>query len=173
VALTILRGESLLNLGKDGGSAKPVNMPSPTDTQREIARQLGTSFAGRPDEFRIAVDAVNAYYAAKTSDSGDTKGLLNSERLADAIKAVVGERVTIEGRDVIPPWGMSAATFRDRADFYIQARLKAAGRPDPGGVSLINVRGQPSVYALVRDLEPLYDRNEPPRPLVIRIGSTP
>ena len=173
VALTILRGETLLNPGKDDGKAKPVAMPPPQEVQQHIAKQLGTAFAGRPEEYRRAVDAVNAYYAAKTADEGDANGRLNTERMNTAIKAVIGERVDIEGRGVIPPWGMPAETFRQRADLYIQARLKAAGREDPGDVSLVNVRGAPGYYALVRGFEPLYDNNDPPQPLVIRVGAKP
>lgn len=171
VALTILRGEALLNPAKGSGDAKPVTMPPPTEVQREIGQQLGAAFAGRPDELRNAFDAINAFYAAKTADAGDARGVLNRDRLQEAIGAVVGERVTFEDRDVIPPWGMSGATFRDRADLYIQARLKAAGREDPGNVALINVRGQPGYYALVRGFQPLYDTNNPPQPLIIRIRS--
>lgn len=175
VALTILRGEALLNPDKAsaGVDAKPVKMPPPQDVQRVIASQLRNAFAGRPEELQVALDSASAYYAAKTADAGDLSGQLNSTRLKEALRAVVGERTEFHGRDVIPPWGMSAASFRDIADTYVDARLKAAGRKDPGDVALVNLRGHPGYYGLVRGIEPVYDNNDPPQPLVIRIGGNP
>ncbi|MFT3754742.1 MAG: hypothetical protein QM769_02140 [Pseudoxanthomonas sp.] len=171
VALAILTGEALLNPAKDAGDSKPVTMPPPQDMKRMIASSLRESFAGRPGELQTAVDAVHAYYASKTADAGDITGRLNSQRLRDAIGAVVGEKVRYEGRDVVPPWGMSATKFRDVADDYVQARLKVAGLRDPGNVALVNVRDRPGYYALVRGIEPLRDPKNPSLPLIIRVGA--
>jgi len=173
VALTILRGEALLNPDKSGADAKQVKMPPPQDMQRLISSTLRNAYAGRPEELQVALDSVSAYYATKTADAGDLGGRLNTTRLQEALRAVVGERVTIQDRDVIPPWGMSAVQFRDAADLYVDARLKAAGREDPGDVALVNLRGHPGYYGLVRGIEPLYDNNDPQQPLVIRIGGAP
>lgn len=171
VALTILTGEALLNPGKAASDAKPVTMPPPQDMKRMITSSLGESFAGRPSELQTAIDAVHAYYASKTADAGDMTGRLNADRLRESVRAVVGEKARFEGRDVVPPWGMSASQFRDVADTYVQARLKAAGLRDPGDVALVNVRNQPGYYALVRGVEPLVDPKNPRFPLIIRIGA--
>ncbi|UWX04615.1 hypothetical protein H1235_07990 [Pseudoxanthomonas sp. NC8] len=173
VALTILRGDALLNPDKAGADAKQVKMPPPWAMQRVIQSQLRYSFAGRPEELQVAIDSASAYYAAKTADAGDLSGQINTARMEEALAAVVGERTTIQERDVIPPWGMSAVRFRDTADLYVDARLKAAGRENPGDVALVNLRGHPGYYGLVRGIEPLYDNNDPPQPLVIRIGAAP
>lgn len=172
VALQLLKGEALLNPTKatkaEDGKGTAFPMPPPKDVAEAIDRSVGQAFAGRPDEFQTAVQAVRAYYAAKSSDEGDVSGELDDDRLALAVRAVVGDTARIEGRDVVPPWGMDANAFEDTADTYIAARLKAAGLEDPGNVSLLNARGRDNVYLLVRGMQPLVDKHGVP--LVIRIG---
>lgn len=174
VAMYLLKGEAMLNPGK-GASAqdgKPTAfpMPPPQQIEQRIASQVRDAFAGRPQEFDIAQQAVRAYYAAKSADDGDVSGVLNTNRLNLAIRAVIGERTRYEGRNVIPPWGMPADEFRDKADDYVRERLRAAGLKDPGDVALMNVRGRDGAYLLVRGIEPIMDAKG--MPLVIRIGAS-
>lgn len=172
VAMYLLRGEVLLNPGKEAkaqdGKTSAFPMPPPQQIEQRINAQVRQAFAGRPDEFDVAVQAVRAYYAARSADEGDMSGVLNSKRLQQAIRAVIGERVRFEGRDVLPPWGMPADEFRDKAEVHVRARLNAAGVEDPGGVSLMNLRGRDGAYMLVRGIDPIIGRNG--LPLVVRIG---
>lgn len=174
VALYLLKGEALLNPGKEANAASGKSagfpMPPPQHIERQISAQVRQAFAGRPEEYDVAVQAVRAYYAAKSADEGDMSGALHGKRLQQAIRAVIGQRVRFEGRDVLPPWGMPADQFRDRAEAYVQARLNAAGIEDPGDVSLMNMRGRDGGYMLVRGIEPIIDRRG--LPLVIRIGAS-
>lgn len=177
VALAMLRGEALLNPGKaakdEDGKGGAFKMPPPTDFERQIGSSLKGAFAGRPEEYATALQGIRAYYASKAADAGDMTGLINSNLLGQSIKAVVGEKVRIEGREVVPPWGMSGSQFRDIADTYVHARLKEAGIENPGDVALVNVRGRPGYYGLQRGIEPMVDprldRNGNPIPLMIRI----
>lgn len=173
VAMYLLKGEALLNPGKGGkatdGKATSFPMPPPQQVEQRIAAEVREAFAGRPQEFDVATQAVRAYYAAKSADEGDVSGQLNAGRLRLAIRAVIGERTRYEGRDVLPPWGMPAGEFRDKAESHVQERLKAAGMRDPGNVALMNVRGRDGAYVLVRGIEPLMDANG--MPLVIRVGA--
>lgn len=172
VALKILQGESLLNPGKgaaqEDGKGGNFKMPPPTEVDAEIARVVGTAFAGRPDDYRTNLQAVRAYYAATSADEGDMTGVVDSKRLETAVAAVIGEPVSMEDRDVIPPWGMPAERFEDLADTYIEARFKAAGVENPGDVSLLNVRGRDGLYVITRGMQPLVDKNG--QPLLIRMG---
>ncbi|HEY5850411.1 MAG TPA: hypothetical protein VIT62_06555 [Lysobacter sp.] len=166
VAMYLLKGEALLNptktaQGEDGKDAA-FPMPPAQKLSQIVAATVAQAFAGRPQEFETAVQAIRAYYAARSAEVGDVKGTLNNTRLALSVRAVVGEKARFEGRDVIAPWGMSEAEFRDKADEYVQARLKSAKREDPGDVTLLNARGRPDVYLLVRGIEPLYDQKGVP-----------
>ena len=119
---------------------------------------VGSAFAGRADDFETTLQGVRAYYAAKAAEDGNVKGDLDLSRVADAVKAVVGEKVRFEDRDVLPPWGMTGTAFRDLAPILVRERLKAAGLEDPGDVSLMNIRGRDGLYLLVRGIEPMVDR---------------
>lgn len=181
VALAMLRGEALLNPGKaakeEDGKGGAFKMPPPTDFERQIGVSLKGAFAGRPEEYATALQGIRAYYASKAADAGDMTGVVNGTLLTQSIKAVVGEKVRIEGREVVPPWGMSASQFKDVADTYVQARLRLAGIEDPGDVALVNVRGRPGYYGLQRGIEPVVaprlDKNGNPIPLMIRIEPSP
>lgn len=172
VAMYLLNGEALLNPGKGerarDGKPAAFPMPPPQQLEQRLSASVRQAFAGRPQEFEVATQAVRAYYAAKSADEGDVSGQLNTGRLNLAIRAVIGERTRYEGRDVIPPWGMPADEFRDKADEYVRERLRAAGMADPGNVALMNVRGRDGAYQLVRGIEPMVDANG--MPLLIRIG---
>lgn len=175
VAMLMVRGEALLNPGKadakeDGRGAR-VTMPPNNELDAEIADAVGAAFAGRSTDYRTANQAVRAVYAAKSADAGDMTGELDAKRLREAITAVVGEPVSIGGRDVIPPWGMSSDRFEDQAETYIDARFKAAGIANPGDVGMLNVPGRDGVYVLTRGMQPLVDRNG--QPLLIRMKDTP
>lgn len=165
IAERLLRGEQLL-AGK--GEAKLVRMPSAKALNDDIARVIGDAFAGRPSDLQAASQAVRAYYAADTADAGDATDEINTERLEAAVAAVIGEPAEIEDMKVIPPRGMDADTFEDKAEVFIEERLKAAGLDDPGNVGMMNVSGKPGLYVLVRKGQALIDRNGVP--LVIRMG---
>lgn len=173
IAVHLLKGEALLNPAKgdkeDDGRGGAFKMPPPADFDRIVAEEVGKAFAGRPEEFRAALQAVRAYYASTSSDVGDQTGEVNEDRLALAMRAVIGEPVEIEGSQVLPPWGMSADAFESAAEASIAARLKAAGVDDPGDVTLLNVRGRDGAYVLMRGRAFLPDKAG--RPLTIRIGA--
>lgn len=173
VAMYLLKGEALLNPSKEAdranGKSAAIPMPPPERMAKAIEQQIGKAFAGRARDYETAVQAVRAYYAAKSADEGDMKSELNPPRLQQAVRAVIGERARYEGQDVIPPWGMSADEFEDKAETFVQARLRAAQIEDPGDVALMNVRGRDGVFLLTRGMEPLVDRNG--QPLIIRMGA--
>ena len=178
IPLKLLQGEKLLNPGKGAGAAdgKGMGFPMPpeADMQAEVARLVGRAFEGRDEEYRAALQAVRAYYAATANEEGARDNVLDLKRLQQAVRAVIGEPAEIEGREVLPPWGMAPDEFEDRADEAIDARLKAAGLTNPGDVSLMAVPGREGAYMLVRGRQVLVDKRTDgggrPLPLVIRIG---
>lgn len=178
ISLKLLQGEQLLNPGKGANATdgKGASFPMPNDAEMQavIAESIGNAFEGREDEYRGAIQAVRAYYAATSSEEGDRSKELDGRRMRTAIDAVMGEAVDIEGREVLPPWGMPADEFEDAADEAIDARLRASGLTDPGDVSLMAVKGREGAYMLVRGRQIMVDKGRDaqgrPIPLVIRIG---
>lgn len=119
VARTMLEGEALLNKSKavkaeDGKGAFP--MPPPSHFTFELESLVGSAFAGRPEAYAVAEQAVRAYYAGSAARAGDVSGELDSKRLREAVRAVLGEPVDVGGADVFPPWGMDEGDFLDRLD---------------------------------------------------------
>ena len=135
VARTMLEGEALLNKSKgdaagDGKGGK-FPMPTPQAMTTELEAMVGSSFAGRPGAYEVAQQAVRAYYAGSAAKAGDVSGELDRKRLQEAVRAVLGEPVDINGADVLPPWGMDEDTFVDA----VEARWPMVAAAVPPGLS--------------------------------------
>ncbi|WP_223621173.1 hypothetical protein [Lysobacter sp. ESA13C] len=135
IAQTLLEGEALLNKSKgdkaaDGkGAAFP--MPTPKDMAAEFEVAVGAAFRGRPGAADAASQAVRAYYAGKAAKDGDLSGELDSKRMREAVRAVLGEPVDVNGADVFAPWGMDEDTFVDKLELSWAETAKAL----PAGAS--------------------------------------
>ncbi|MFT3806108.1 hypothetical protein [Arenimonas sp.] len=172
IATHLLKGEALLNPAKgdreEDGRGAAFKMPPAQQFEAEFANLVGQSFAGRPEEYRAALQSVRAYYASVSADAGAFAADQDDDLVATAVHAIVGQPVEYNDGDVLPPWGMSATVFENIADTFVAERLKAAGLEDPGDVSLRNARGRDGVYILQRGNEFVPDKNG--LPLTIRIG---
>jgi hypothetical protein len=115
VARTILEGEALLNPAKAGagadGKGGKFPMPTPVELNTKMEDFVGNAFAGRPEAYAVAQQAVRAYYAGASAKAGDVKGELDEARVSEAVRAVLGETVDFNGQDVFPPWGMDEPEF--------------------------------------------------------------
>lgn len=135
VARTMLEGEALLNKSKgdaaqDGKGGK-FPMPTPAEMATEMEALTGSAFAGRPGAYEVANQAVRAYYAGKAAKAGDTSGELDRDRMREAVRAVLGEPVDVNGADVFPPWGMEEDDFMDA----VEARWPQVSAAVPAGLS--------------------------------------
>lgn len=189
VSRLLLEGEAMLNKSradKSGdGKSTAFPMPSPKDFGGEFASTVGTAFAGSRDEaFDIAQQAVRAYYAATAARDGDMTGELDANRLKQAVRAVLGEPVDINGSDVLPPWGMGEDDFTDALEArwpsvvahapvgfsrdFDDYSLRAAGGSryfivGPGGGFLSDTAGKP-VQIDVRAPLPVTPKTQPAQP---------
>lgn len=136
VAQTLLTGEQLLNRSKstkaEDGKAPAFPMPPPKEFGDAVAVELGDVFAGRPGAYETSLQAVRAYYAGTASKAGDVTGELDPKRLREAVRAVLGQPVDVNGNgDVLPPWGMEEDAFEDKLDIVWAQALSLL----PPGVS--------------------------------------
>ena len=134
VAKTMALGESILNKSKTekGADGKVASFPLPkqADFQLELNKQLGNVFAGQPQSYQLAAQAVKSYYTGAAAEKGDVSGVVDRGLLRQAIKASVGEVVDFNGGETMAPWGMPAHTFRDVATERLVGTMKAQGMSD-------------------------------------------
>lgn len=131
VAKTMALGESILNKSKTekGADGKGASFPLPkqADFQLELNKQLGNVFAGQPQSYQLAAQAVKSYYTGAAAEKGNVSGEVDRSLLRQAIKASVGEVVDFNGGETLAPWGMPGHTFRDVATERLVGTMKAQG----------------------------------------------
>lgn len=133
VAKTMALGESILNKskaqkGQDGTAKFPI--PEQTDFQTSLNSKLGTVFAGQPQSYALAAQAVKSYYTGAAAESGNISGKLDNDLMNKAIKATVGEVVDYNGAKTLAPWGMPSDTFKNAAQQALVQTMKAQGMSD-------------------------------------------
>ncbi|WP_445677676.1 hypothetical protein [Pseudomonas putida] len=133
VAKTMALGESILNKskaqkGQDGTAKFPI--PEQTDFQTSLNSKLGTVFAGQPQSYALAAQAVKSYYTGAAAESGNISGKLDNDLMNKAIKATVGEVVDYNGTKTLAPWGMPSDTFKNAAQQALVQTMKAQGMSD-------------------------------------------
>lgn len=133
VAKTMALGESILNKskaqkGQDGGGKFPI--PKQADFDLQLGKQLGTVFAGQPQSYSLAAQAVKSYYTGAAAEAGDVSGEVNNQLMKKAIKATVGDVVDFNGSSTLAPWGMPGDTFEQVAKKRLVETMKAQGMSD-------------------------------------------
>jgi hypothetical protein len=132
IARTMLIGEKLLAPSKPGeGKGAPFPMPAPKQFATAFETQVGTAFRNNPGAYEMSLQAVRAYYAGKANEAGNITGELDEKLVGEAVRAVIGEPVEINGADVFPPWGMAASDFQDK----IEMTWEGVSGALPAGVS--------------------------------------
>lgn len=130
VAKTMALGESILNKskdqkGQDGTGKFPI--PKQADFDLALGKQLGTVFAGQPQSYSLAAQAVKSYYTGAAAEAGDVSGEINNSLMKKAIKATVGDVVDFNGSSTIAPWGMPGDTFEQVAQQRLVETMKDQG----------------------------------------------
>lgn len=133
VAKTMALGESILNKskaqkGQDGGGRFPI--PKQSDFDLQLDKQLGAVFAGQPQSYSLAAQAVKSYYTGAAAEAGDASGEMNNSLMEKAIKATVGDVVDFNGSSTLAPWGMPGDTFKQVAQQRLVETMKAQGMSD-------------------------------------------
>jgi len=179
IAATLLDGEALLNKTKgqkaEDGKAKGIPLPPEKDFRDQFSSAAGHVFAGRPQAYEVAMQAVRAYYTGKAAQDGDVSGQIDGGRMKHAITAVLGEVVNYNGNgEVLAPWGMDKSTFKDKTKDAFRTELKARGMPDSMLDSLpaLGLRNKgDGTYYVVQGRNYLYDRQG--QPVIINLNGQP
>lgn len=174
VAKTMALGESILNKskaqkGQDGGGKFPI--PEQTDFQSSLNSNLGTIFAGQPQSYALAAQAVKSYYTGAAAESGNISGKLDNDLMKKAIKATVGEVVDYNGTKTLAPWGMPSDTFKNAAQQALVQTMKAQGMSDQdvAAASALTLRqARDGVYYVMQGNQYKYGADG--KPLMINVN---
>ena len=135
-AALVLRGNSYLNPNRsaDGKPARgdTVTMPPLQEFDREFRATVGDAFAGKPESRSAAIQAVRAAYAAMAADKpgeADPK-TINMDFFRQATEKVLGGVSTMNGRQVVMPYGSSKGDFEDGVKRLTQAKFDAGLKTD-------------------------------------------
>lgn len=174
VAKTMALGESILNKskaqkGQDGGGKFPI--PEQTDFDLALGKQLGTVFAGQPQSYSLAAQAVKSYYTGAAAEAGDVSGKVNNALMKKAIKATVGDVVDFNGSSTLAPWGMPGDTFEQVAKQRLVETMKAQGmsEQDLATASALTLRqARDGVYYVMQGNQYKYGADG--KPLMINVN---
>jgi hypothetical protein len=176
IAATLLEGEALLNKTKgqkaEDGKAKNFPLPPEKDFRDEFSGAAGRVFAGRPQAYEVAMQAVRAYYTGKAAQDGDVSGQIDGGRMKQAITAVLGEVVNYNGNgEVLAPWGMDKSTFKDKVVEAFRTELRTRGMPASMLDSLpaLGLRNKgDGTYYVIQGRNYLYDQKG--KPIIINLN---
>ncbi|MFZ4823622.1 hypothetical protein CQW32_17610 [Pseudomonas putida] len=174
VAKTMALGESILNKskaqkGQDGGGKFPI--PKQADFDLALGKQLGTVFAGQPQSYSLAAQAVKSYYTGAAAEAGDVSGEVNNALMKKAIKATVGDVVDFNGSSTLAPWGMPGDTFEQVAQQRLVETMKAQGMSDQElatAKALTLRQARDGVYYVMQGNQYKYGANG--KPLMINVN---
>lgn len=113
----MVRGQSILRPNKkedgtpDRGKLWP--MPPEKDLRDQFARYERDAFAGHPQVRNDYYQAALAVYAAKSADTGDASGDINSDRWDKSIRLVTGSIEKWNGKSIVLPYDMERGAFKD------------------------------------------------------------
>lgn len=119
VAQRILEGEKLLNpttddKKQDGRNSFP--MPDDDKLREQWANYTRTAYASSPDAEATAYRAYLAFYAAEAAHAGHYDKQLQTSIARRAVRAVTGGVVSVNGSNIVLPWGTDETTARRQLD---------------------------------------------------------
>lgn len=135
----ILAGEQLINpqgsekQGESKGGVKGYPMPSdsgPNGLREQFSTKVGDLFRDRPELGDAYYTAFKGAYAQLLSEKGDFSGNGNTSLRDQALKMVIGNTTSVNGRSVSVPQGMDPTRFQSILDAAVGVKAKAAGVPD-------------------------------------------
>lgn len=129
-AATAIHGDEILHAG---GKAGTISYPVPKDNEfvqaleekvQDLYRGLGAGSSAATDFMQDAY-AIKAYYVGKAAQDGSLSPDVDTDRLDQAITAVIGAPVDFNGQGrVLAPWGMDTDSFTVRANSAINRQIQ-------------------------------------------------
>jgi soluble lytic murein transglycosylase-like protein len=171
IAQTILRGEELLNPGKDakGQDGKP-KLPMPEDSLMRATwvDTTGTAYAGAPETEAATYQAFRAYYAAEAARRGKFDGVFDADLAQEAAQAATGGVLDLGVSSIVLPYGVDANTTKTAIMREWDRARRVAGLPDRVDIGSLDIRTVgDGVYSVSAGTGPIRDRSG--RPVLLRV----
>lgn len=132
VAELILRGQAILtpNTKTDGsghaGGPSLIKMPSNELMLSEWNAETGKAFQGKEQAADLFMQTARAIYAARSAESGDYSGILDTNRWRSAINLATGGIQSHNGEKLVMPYGLGYDQFQNRLKAQAPALAKLA-----------------------------------------------
>ncbi len=165
-AATAIHGDEIL---RAGGKAGTISYPVPKDNEfvqaleekvQDLYRGLGAGSSAANDFMQDAY-AIKAYYVGKAAQDGSLSPDVDTDRLDQAITAVIGAPVDFNGQGrVLAPWGMDSDSFTARANSAINRQIQHRQLGPELAQSLDNIgliAVGAGIYAVTLGDQPLMD----------------
>lgn len=116
----IIRGQAILRPptkadGKpEGGKLWP--MPEQKQMDQAFNSYEQNAFAAHPELRNALMQTAKAIYAAKSSDEGDSSGIIDSDRWESSMKLATGGIEKYNGKALLMPYNMTKSEFEDALD---------------------------------------------------------
>nr|WP_321268187.1 hypothetical protein [Alcaligenes faecalis] len=129
-AATAIHGDEILSAGGKSGT---ISYPVPKDNEfmEALASKAQDLYRGSADGSSAADEmmrdayAIKAYYVGKAAQDGSLSADMDTDRLDQAISAVLGNPVDFNGQgNVLAPWGMDPDSFTARANSAINREIQ-------------------------------------------------
>lgn len=122
----LLEGRAVL---RDGSFKMPSEKSGDTSMQRTFNDTLGNAIEPGASARNDAFQAAKAIYAKIAKDAGLNDGVLNADLFGKAVQLATGGVIDHAGYKTIPPYGMPADVFNDKAIAAKQRAATAHGYP--------------------------------------------
>lgn len=161
VAERLTRGEELINPPK--GEKAKIKMPTETNLRPEFDDYAGEVYKDFPDSADEAYQAVSAYYASLSAEEGDYSGEFDGGRYQRALKEVLGNVESVNGNEILLPWGMESDQFSDAIEKGFTQTVEKHGMKNWqfDDVDFMNT-GISGVYQIYNGTAPLIDKQGNP-----------
>lgn len=132
VADLILRGQAILmpNTKTDGGGhaggQSLIKMPGNDMMLSEWNNETGMAFRGKEQAADLFMQTAKAIYAARSAESGDYSGILDTKRWRSAINLATGGIQSHNGEKLVMPYGLRYDQFQDRLKAQAPELAKSA-----------------------------------------------
>ncbi|MGE0373105.1 MAG: hypothetical protein AB7Q01_14655 [Gammaproteobacteria bacterium] len=123
-SMLVLEGDALVHPPK-GEKAFPL--PAETDRREEFNATVAGVFDANPEAYRQVRLAADAAYASLSARAGDFSGELDPDRYRDAVQAVTGGVIKVNGKRLVKPHRMTEDQFRDVLDQTTAATVRHLG----------------------------------------------
>ena len=133
VADLILRGQAILtpNTKEDGsghmGGRALLKMPEEKHLLSDWNAKTGDAFKGKEQSADLFMQTAKAIYAARSAESGDYSGVIDSKRWASSIDLATGGIQSHNGAKIVMPYGMAYDQFQNALKVHADRIVKDGG----------------------------------------------